>query len=175
MSAIAGIPEVIHDFNLYNSGNVMSGHTGEVKLPDFEAMTETISGAGILGEYEAPIPGHFGSMEQEIPFNCINEDYFRMVDPTESMELTLRGAIQYTVKATQQTDYMGMRVVLRGKPKKLTIGTVKQRGKMDSLVVLELTYIMIEMDGKKRVELDKINGTYKINGVDVLSKVKQFT
>ena len=173
--SIAGIPEVIHDFNLYNSGNVLTGHTGEVTLPDFEAMTETISGAGILGEYEAPVPGHFGSMEQEVPFNCINEDYFKMVDPTAAMELTLRGAIQYNVKATQQTDYMGMRVVFRGKPKKMAIGTVKQRGKMDSSITLELTYILVEMDGKKRVELDKINGTFKINNVDVLAKVRQFT
>ena len=173
--SIAGIPEVIHDFNLYNSGNVLTGHTGEVTLPDFEAMTETISGAGILGEYEAPVPGHFGSMEQEIPFNCINEDYFKMVDPTAAMELTLRGAIQYNVKATQQTDYMGMRVVFRGRPKKIAVGTVKQRGSMDSSITLELTYILVEMDGKKRVELDKINGVYKINNVDVLAKVRQFT
>lgn len=49
--AIAGIPEVINDFNLYLSGNKLGGMTGEVALPDFEAMTSTTSGNGILGEY----------------------------------------------------------------------------------------------------------------------------
>ena len=78
-------------------------------------------------------------------------------------------------KATQSTDEMGMRVVFRGKPKKLAIGTVKQRASMDSSITLELTYILIEMDGKKRVELDKINGVYKINGIDKLAKVRRYT
>ena len=51
--AIAGIPEVINDFNLYLSGNKLGGTTGEVALPDFEPITSTTSGNGILGEYEA--------------------------------------------------------------------------------------------------------------------------
>ena len=84
--AIVGIPEAIHDFNMYLTGNKLGGITGEVEMPPFESMTSTVSGAGILGEYEAPTPGHFGSMEQEIPFRCINRDYFNMVDPTQPLE-----------------------------------------------------------------------------------------
>ena len=160
--AIVGIPEAIHDFNMYLTGNKLGGITGEVEMPPFESMTSTVSGAGILGEYEAPTPGHFGSMEQEIPFRCINRDYFNMVDPTQPLELTLRGAIQYAAASTQATEYMGMRVVFRGKPKNVTI-------------TLELTYVLVEMDGKSMIEIDKINPTYKVNGNDVLSKVKQLT
>ena len=29
---------------------------------------------------------------------------------------------------------------------------------------------MIELDGKQRVELDKLNNVYKVNGVDLLAK-----
>ncbi len=173
--AILGIPEVIHDFNIYNTGNKIVGLTGEVSLPDFEAMTETISGAGILGEIETTIAGRYGSMEQEIPFRCIDPDFFNLIDPTTPVELTLRGAIQYNVKATGTTDYMGMRVVFRGRCKKISIGTVKQGGPMDSSVTQELTYILVELDGKKKFELDKINGVFKVNGVDLLSKVKSLT
>lgn len=173
--AIVGIPEAIHDFNLYLSGNKLAGITGEVTMPTLEAMTSTVSGAGLLGEYEAPIPGHFGSLEQQIPFRCINKDYFNMVDTTTPVELTLRGAIQYNVATTQAADYMGMRVVFRGKPKNVEIGKVAQRSSMDSSITLELTYIYIEMDGKPKIELDKINPTWKINGVDQLAKVKQLT
>ena len=173
--AIAGIPEVIHDFNLYLSGNKLGGVTGEVALPDFEAVTETISGAGILGEFESVIAGRYGSMEQEVPFRVINEDMFKLIDPTVPAELTLRGAIQQTVKATGAVDYIGMRVVFRGRSKKIAIGTVKQGGPMDSSIALQLTYILIEMDGKSKVELDKINGVFKINGVDLLAKVHKLT
>lgn len=173
--SLPGIPEVISDFNLYLSGNRLAGVTDEVSIPEFEAMTQVISGVGILGEYEAPIPGHFGSMEQSIKFRCINEDYFRMVDPTAALELTLRGDIMQTDKTNQATTHVGMRVVFRGKPKKVAIGTVKQRASMDSEIVLELTYILVELDGVKRIELDKTNGTYKINGVDVLAPVRNNT
>ena len=173
--AIVGIPEVINNFNLYLSGNKLGGHTGEVQLPDFEAITQTVSGAGVLGEYEAPVIGHYGSMEQEIPFRCINEDYFKMISPGNSVELTLRGAIQYVRGDTQNVDQMGMRVVFRGRCKKIAIGKVKQRESMESGITLELTYILVEMDGKKRVELDKLNDVFKLNGVDQLSKVRSLT
>ena len=173
--AIAGIPEVIHNFNMYNTGNKLVGITGEVPLPDLEAITATIAGAGLLGEYESPVPGHFGSLEQETGFRVIAPDYFKMADPTQPVELVLRGAIQYTEKATQKLDYMGMRVVFRGRCKKMAIGTVKQHDVMDSSITQELTYYMVEMDGKEKVCLDKINGVYRINGVDVLSKVRQLT
>lgn len=173
--AILGIPEVIHDFNIYNTGSKIIGLTGEVSLPDFEAMTETISGAGILGEIETTIAGRYGSMEQEIPFRCIDDDYFKVIDPTKPAELTLRGAIQYNRKTDGSTDYMGMRVVFRGRCKKIAIGTVKQGGPMDSSVTMELTYILVEMDGKTKIELDKVNGVFKVNGVDLLAKVKSLT
>ena len=45
-----GIPGVINNFNLYNNGTALVGLTGEISLPDFEGMTETLSGPGILGE-----------------------------------------------------------------------------------------------------------------------------
>ena len=173
--AIAGIPEVIRDFNLYLAGNRLGGTTGEVALPDFEAVTATISGNGILGEYEAAVPGHFGSMEQEIPFRCINEDYFKMVDPTKSVELTLRGSIQYTDSTTHSAEEMGMLVIMAGRPKTFAIGTVKQREGMDSKIKLELTRIVVEMDGKERVALDKFNNIYRVNGVDILAKTRRLT
>lgn len=173
--AIAGIPEVINDFNLYLSGNKLGGMTGEVALPDFEPITSTTSGNGILGEYEAIVLGHFGSMEQEIPFRCINEDYFKMVSPSKAVELTLRGAIQQSDRDTMNENEVGMRVVFRGKCKKISIGTVKQREQMGSLISLELTYILIEMASKERICLDKINTVYRINGVDQLAKIRALT
>lgn len=175
MANIAGIPEVIHDFNLYLSGSKLAGITGEVKLPDLEAVTVEVDGAGILGSYESPVPGHYKSLEFEIPFRCFNADYFRMIDPTKPVAITLRGAEQINVKSTGATDYVGMRVVVRGRSKKMELGTAKIGGTMDSKIVLELTYILVEMDGKQAIELDKINGVFRINGVDVLAKVKKLT
>lgn len=173
--AIAGVPEIIHSFNMYKTGNRLVGITGEVALPNFESSTSTTGGAGILGEYEAIAIGHYGSMEQVIPFRCIDEDFFTLISPSESVELTLRGSIQRTVRTTLNAGQMGMRVVYRGRCKNIAIGTVRLRRQMDSQITLELTYIYVEMDGKPKIELDKINEVFKINGVDMLADVKRLT
>ena len=44
---------------------------------------------------------------------------------------------------------------------------------MDAAVTVDITYIMIELDGKQRIELDKINNVYKVNGVDLLAKIRK--
>ena len=171
---INGIPEIINDFNMYLTGNKLIGLTGEVTLPDFEGITETISGPGILGEIETVVTGRYGSMEQEIPFRIVNKDLCKMINPGTPVDLTLRGSQQYTVASTGAVDYMGMRIVFRGRCKKISLGTVKQGGAMDSAVTLELTYILIEIDGEKKIELDKLNGIFRVNGIDLLEKVRKF-
>ena len=170
--AIAGMPEIINNFNMYNAGNRLLGITGEVQLPSFESVLSDTSGVGILGSYNAIAVGHYGSMEQMIPFRCVNEDYFKLISPGVTTELMLRGSVQYMVKTTQDMDSMNIRVVYRGRCKTINIGSVRQRQQMDSQNTLELTYILFEMDGKKRFELDKINEVCKINGVDVLAKIR---
>ena len=40
-------------------------------------------------------------------------------------------------------------------------------------MTVEITYIMIELDGKQKIELDKINNVYKVNGVDLLAKIRK--
>jgi hypothetical protein len=170
---VTGIPGVINNFNLYNDGTALVGVTGEVTLPDFEAMTETISGPGILGEIDEVIIGRFGAMDIEIPFRILDDDAFKIMSPAKVLNLTLRASEQYTVKATQLTDYKGMRVVIRGKVKKLTTGTVKQGGAMDASITVGVTYIMIEQDGSKKIELDKLNSVYKVNDTDLLAKIRK--
>ena len=40
---------------------------------------------------------------------------------------------------------------------------------MEATVTLELTYLMIEVDGQQLLEVDKLNGIYKVNGTDMLA------
>ncbi len=168
-----GIPEVIHSFNVYKGGNRLIGLTGEVTLPDFEAMTETVSGAGILGEYEEVIIGMFGSMEQEIPFRVLDDDIFTLMNPMEVLDLTLRASEQFTDTSTAAIGFKGMRIVIRGKQKGFKPGKVQTATQMDASVTVEVVYIMIEIDGVQKVELDKLNYVYKVNGVDLLEKVRK--
>jgi P2 family phage contractile tail tube protein len=168
---MSNIPEILNDFNVYKDGNKLIGIAAEVTLPDFEAMTETISGAGILGEYEVPNPGHFGAMEIEVPFRVLYGDIFELLDTAQDTHLTLRGSIQ-TTDAGGTKAFKGVRVVLVGTAKKLTGGTMAAGKPMEASVALGLSYIKIEVDGAEKVELDKRSGTYKVNGSDKLGAIK---
>lgn len=172
MANNAVLPEIINNFYAYKNGNRMIGVTGEISLAEFQNMTATVSGAGVLGEYETAIIGAFSSMVQEIPFRILDDDIFSLANPMELIELTLRASEQYTVKATCEIQFKGMRIVMRGRPKSFKPGTLKRGGTMDANVSLELMYILIEIDGKKKIELDKINEIYIVNEVDIMKIIK---
>ena len=63
------IPEVLNHFNVYNdSAKKLIGISGELELPEMEAITDTLEGSGVLGEIEDPVTGQFSSMKMKIPF-----------------------------------------------------------------------------------------------------------
>ena len=167
MAKNAIIPEAINDFNLYKNGNKLIGITGEVSFAELSSITQSMSGTGILGTYDTAIIGFFEHISQEIPFRMLNEDALSLYDQTEMVDLTLRAAQQSTVKATGAIDITGLRIVFRGRAENLAIGTMRQGGQTDSSVTVGLIYLLIELNGQKLFELDKING------VDMLAKIKQ--
>ena len=80
MAAGLIIPELLNHYNVYNDASKLVGVSGDVELPDFEAITETIEGAGVLGEIEAAATGQFSSMTIKIPFSVLYEDMFTLVN-----------------------------------------------------------------------------------------------
>lgn len=166
------IPTKINKYNLYNEAERLLGVGDEVTLPDFEAVSDTISGAGILGEIEDPTVGYFSNQEMEIPFRVMDTEAVDMMDMTKAVRLTLRGA-QQTTNSDGDIDFRPMRVVVRGRCKKFSPGKVKAGSTMDTKITLTILYIMIEVDGEQLVELDKLNEVFKIRGVDIIKKIKE--
>ena len=74
------IPTKINNYNVYNAGDKLLGVGDELTLPDFEATSETVSGAGILGEIDDPTIGYFGNMQLEIPFRTLDKEATNMMD-----------------------------------------------------------------------------------------------
>ena len=173
--AVGNIPEVINNFNAYQNGNILIGVTGQVTLPTFDAITQEVGGAGVLGTYETGIPGFYSSMSQEVPFRILDEDIFSLMNPNEPVDLTFRASEQHTVKDTGALDYKSMRIVERGRLKSFNPGTLEMGKQMDASVTLELLYILVEVDGKTKVEYDKLNSVFVIDGKDILEKVRSFS
>lgn len=162
----------INLYNCYQDGHKMVGLTDEVTLPDFDALTETLSGAGILGEIDEPTLGHFGASEIEIPFLMVDNQMFGMMDMSNSINLTLRISNQAIEQANFKTDFMPSRIVIKGKKKGFAMGSAKQGSAMKPSVKVEILYILIEVNGKKKFELDKLNVVYKVNDKDLLQKAR---
>lgn len=143
----------INAYNVYNAGTRLVGLSDEVTLPDFEALTETISGPGFLGEIDEPLLGHFGASEIEIPFRTLNEEMFGLLAQGSAVNLTLRMSTQAIQESTMATDFMPSRVVIKGKSKGFTGGKVKQGNGTGSSVKTEIIYILIEVNGKRSLSL----------------------
>ena len=69
--------------------------------------------------------------------------------------------------------FTGIRAVFRGRPKTLTAGSIKKGSGTGTSLAIEWTYYLLEIDGKKVVEIDKLNSVFKINGVDILARTKK--
>lgn len=163
----------INAYNVYRDSKKLVGLSDEVTLPDFEGLTETISGPGILGEIDEPLLGHFGASEIEVPFRTLNEEMFDLLAQGQAVNLTLRMSTQAIVESTMATDFMPSRVVIKGKSKGFTGGSAKQGQGTGSSVKVEIIYILVEVNNKKKFELDKLNFVYKVNGEDLLEKVRR--
>jgi len=165
------IPETIVNFNVYEDGEKLLGLSGEITLPQFEAMTETISGAGIAGEYETPIPGHFASQSMDIPFRMIYDDTFSLMKP-EGKTFVLRASQQSYDVVSGKKIYEGLKITTRGLAKSMDPGKIAIGKMSEPKVTQEVVYIKIEKAGKTLLEFDKNNMIYVIDGVDYLEEIR---
>ena len=172
--ATSNIPEIINNFNVYTGGTQLIGTSGSITLPTLEAITETMSGAGILGEYDTAVIGQYSSMEQEIPFRILESDIFSIMDPSTGVNLTFRASQQSTVKSTAALAYKQMRIVERGRLKSFTPGKLEMGKQMDASVTLTVLYILVEIDGKTMLEYDKLNDVFILNQTDMLKKIRSY-
>ena len=95
-----------------------------------------------------------------------------MLDMTKAVHLEIRGA-QQTTNSEGTIEFRAMRVVVRGRANKFAPGKMKAGSPMETAITLSLLYILIELESKPILELDKINEVYKINGNDILEAVKE--
>ena len=94
------------------------------------------------------------------------------MNTTRPPQLTLRGSMQVTDTDTNVTDYVPVKIVIRGKAKTTETGKVDAGKKMESSVEMEISYIRITVDGVDLVELDKLNFKFALGGVDMMAKIR---
>ncbi len=159
------------NFEVFISGNRKLG-MADVTLPSLEYKTSTLSGAGIGGEIEMPTPGQTGSMELEINWRTINDDNAALL-AMKAHDLELRGANENYDAGTGEIVTEAVKVNVRALPKKGDLGSLKPADHTDTKSTLEIIYIKESIDGKRVVEIDKLNYIHYVNGVDYLADVRK--
>lgn len=169
---MAEIPSLLNHYKVYKDGENLVGVSGEVELPELSAITDTLEGTGVLGEIEDPATGQFESATVKIPFANLYVSVYDICNVNDVPQLTLRGSEQVQDSTTGKTIYEPVRVVIRGKAKTITNGSMQKGKKMEAEVELEILYIKIEVNNEELLELDKLNFVYKVRGVDLLADIR---
>lgn len=167
------IPEVINDFNAYDAdSDRLMGVTDQVTLAPVKLMTASISGAGISGTYTTPIIGHTQEMEQQIPFRILYNGLVDFMDHTKVCGITLRGGLQVTETETGITRLANIRYTVRGKVTEVNPGSMQVGNPMQASLTMQVTYMLLEVDNEKLMEIDKLNSVFVVNGTDIMAELR---
>lgn len=164
------VPENLINFRVYEDGGAFLG-ISDVTLPKLSAMTQTIKGAGLAGELEAPTRGHYSSCEAELNWRTIEKDLLHLA-ANKALSLDLRGAGQGYDSESGEYTTRKIKILLRGRPKEADLGKLEVGATTDSKTTIECDYIKIDIDGENKLELDKYNFICKVDGVDYLEDVR---
>lgn len=164
------IPALLTNAKIYRSGADQLG-VGTVELPNFEFMTESIAGLGIGGEMDMPVVGHFKSMTVKVTWNNVNENTVSLLKP-EAHHLDIRANVQEYDAGSGTFPNKAVKVVARAVPRASGIGKFEPGKKMDPETELEVAYLKLWIGGQERVEVDKFNLIFRVNGMDALAEVR---
>ena len=141
------------------------GDTTTLTRPNLELLTDTIKGAGILGEVDMPTISQLGSMTYEITLRKQNSDAIALFEQ-KNQEIEVRWISDYIDSTTGNSAVSANKDIVKGVPKSISGGNIENNTQNESTVVLEVLYIKHIQDGETKYEIDKLNNVFIINGVD---------
>lgn len=143
----------------------------KASLPDLTALTQSISGAGIGGNVEAVIPGHYDAMSLTLNFRTTTEQAIRLSEPRRHT-IDLRVAQQYEDTVTGTVGVQNVKHVLIVIPKKDSGGSISPASPTDASGEYAVRYWATFIDGVKKREIDPLNFICEINGIDYLASTR---
>ncbi|MDD3534241.1 MAG: phage major tail tube protein, partial [Candidatus Cloacimonetes bacterium] len=158
------------NFRVFKDGADQLG-ISDIELPSLEYMTETISGAGVSGEIDAPVMGQFASMGVTLNWRTVTKSQLQLLAPG-AHHLDCRGAIQLHDAGSGEMRPAACKVVIRGRTKTAELGKFEAATTMDASSELEVEYLKLTLDGETVIELDKLNYICNIGGTDYMAGIR---
>ncbi|MCF7936838.1 MAG: phage major tail tube protein [Synergistales bacterium] len=165
------VPEKLINFRVYLDGTDLLGNS-DVELPNLEAMTDTVKGAGVAGEVDSPVLGHYGSMSLTMNWRVITGNTTILAKP-QAHQLDLRGSVQVYDASDGKYLTKALKVVVKAVPKNTQLGKLDVGAAQEAVSEFEVNYIKVLVDGTEKIEIDKYNFICKIEGEDYLQSVRE--
>ena len=161
------IPARMQDYAIYliSGGRLTALGTATVTMPTIEAMSDTISGTGMLGEAEVPTIGHFSSMELELEWNTVDGNAVTLA-PGMKKDIVIRARMQQ--ESSLGNEFESVRIYATVRPKTIDLGSLEMGSATGTTNTLECVAIKVVVEGKDRLEIDKFAGVYRVNGKSML-------
>ncbi len=170
MAATNPIQEKLIAYRVYNDSNDLLG-LATVDLPELQAMTDTVSGAGIAGEVDSPVLGHYQSITCTLNWRSIEAKAMELAKQ-KTHALEIRGSQQQYDAGSGDYSTVPVRIVLRAIPKNTSLGSFEPGSATDSTSEFEVVYIKIVVGNKEKVEIDKYNYIARFDGDDSLAAIR---
>ena len=163
--------ESVINFAVYEDSVEYVGMAG-VTLPNLAAIVQTLSGAGIAGNVEVPVLGHYDVMSLTLNFRTTTEHSVRLSEPRRH-NIDLRMAQQIEDTVAGEVKVQSIKHVLVVVPKTDTGGTVAPAAPTNGSGEYSVHYWATYIDGAKVREIDPLNFICEVNGVDYLADVRK--
>lgn len=160
----------IINFAVYEDGSEYVG-LAKATLPDLTALTQSISGAGIAGNVEAVILGHYDAMTLTLSFRTTTKQSIKLSEPRRH-NIDLRVAQQDENTTKGEIEVRAVKHILVVVPKVDKGGSIAPASQSDGSGEYAVRYWATYIDGKKYREIDPLNFKCYINGTDYLADVR---
>lgn len=158
------------NFAVYEDGNEYLG-MAEVTLPEVNFLTQTISGAGIGGNVEAPMP-LVEAMTMSLTFRTMTKQSMKLSTPGRHT-IDLRVAQQNEDPVSGTIETVPVKHIMVLVPKSSKGGTIAPASPSNGSCDFAVRYWKTFIDGKKVREIDPYNYKCEINGVDYLADTRK--
>lgn len=159
------------NFAVYEDSNEYVG-MAQVTMPDLTAIVQSISGAGIAGNVESVILGHYDAMTLGLNFRTTTPQSVKLSEPRRHT-IDLRVAVQNEDLIQGQIVVGKEKHIMVVIPKSTKGGTVAPAAPTGGSGEYAVHYWATYIEGRKVREIDPQIFVCEIDGLDYLADVRK--
>jgi len=161
----------IIDFAVYEDSVEFVG-MANVQLPDKNQKVVTMNGAGIGGDVEVPVPGHYDAMTLTLSFRTYTQKLATLREH-RLHQIELRIAQQNEDPTAGKLTVDPVKHIFVVVPKSASGGTVAPASPGDANITFSVRYWATYINDKKVDEIDQLNRIDVVNGIDYNEPVRK--